>query len=269
MLTVLLACSSKSKKGPDPIESNESIEIDTTQNDDTISLIETDEVLQPIIGERIHGPANIRDTINGELIFTLYDNTLVTSTEPEHGWYMIGLMMDIDTSEFGIDHLEKGRKIIVGGKEVGEIKSDLEVSTATTRREAWATLVGYTHNDNLREETIVEREILKYFENGGDRSFGGLMDIIDRYDLEADDQFVGYTVFYNYENWLDDPSPMWRIGLVFENDRLISILHSRSLPVPGASDYALDRGFNCMVFDDVEYHDYIVAKFNRFVNSVD
>lgn len=261
----LIACSTQSNDQKNSAANKEPLKTDSVENPDNNTPS-----FEPIIGERIDGPANIRDTINGKLLFTLYDNTLVTCTPVQNDWYVIGLTMDIDTSEYEINELKKGRKIIVDGEEIGEILSDFTVSTGTNYKMTWAELVGYTHKDNIKPNVIIESVLPDYItEAGNDRTIKSLEPLIENFELAKDDQFDGYTVYYNYENWIDDPSPMWRIGLTFRDDRLIAILHSRPIDVEGTTDHKLDRGFGCLTFNDIENADDIINMFNRFVNSVD
>jgi hypothetical protein len=224
---------------------------------------------EKIVEERINGPANIRDTIGGKILFRLNDNARVSCTPLENNWYVVGVMMDIDTSEFGNNKVLKGRKILVNNKESGEVLRDMEVSTAMGGDVAWAVISGYTHKDNIKQETILENVLKKKINDNSDRKINSFKDIIDDFQLEKDDQFKGYTVYYNYENWIDDPSPMWRIGLVFQNDTLVAILHSRPIQINATKDYQLDRGFDCILFNDTKDKEKLVQTFNHFVNSVD
>lgn len=225
---------------------------------------------QPILGERIDGPANIRDAINGKLLFTLYDGTLVSSTPIKNDWYNIGLLMDIDNKEPGMIELKAGRKIIVDGQEVGEIKSEMIVYTFTGNDHSLAELIGYTHRDNIRPGTIIENALADHLRTlDGKRSTGQFQSFIKDFDLEKVEDFEGYTVYRNFESWLEDPSPMWRIGLVFEKEELVAILHSRPLQIDGTTDHKLSRAFDCLVYNDTANARELVRMFNQFVNSVD
>lgn len=236
----------------------------------TVSVQQNPTATERIVGERIDGPANVRDGINGKLLFSLDDQVLVSSTPLENDWYRIGLLMDIDTSELGINTVKKGRKIIVDGEEVGEIKADMRVWTGTNYQKAWVELSGYTHKDNIKPGSIIENVLPDYLQTAdGERSLPQLQTFIRQFEMENAEQFEGYTIYYNYENWLEDPSPMWRIGLVFQKDKLVSILHSRPLEIPGTTDHKLERGFDCLVYDDVANGHEIVKLFNDFVTAVD
>jgi hypothetical protein len=136
----------------------------------------------PIIGERIDGPANIRDQINGKLLFSLNDHTLVSCTSLKNDWYQIGLLMDVDANQSGMLDISEGRKIRVDGKEVGEIKSDMTVYTGTDGEKSWAELIGYTHKDNIKPESIIETALSEYMKTvDNERSVAQLQNFIQHF----------------------------------------------------------------------------------------
>lgn len=270
LILFLSACTSDSNEsGTTSSNSSTTTSTDTSKNSSNQTSSKT-AVTAPMIGERIDGPANIRDAINGQLLFTLYDHTLVNCTALKNNWYTVGLLMDIGKGEAGIKEVKKGRKIMMDGKEVGELKADMEVYTGSNDKEAWAELIGYTHKDNIKPESIIENALAAYLSKiEGDRTSGKYQNFIRQFDLEKSDQFEGYTLYYTYENWIDDPSPMWRIALVFQKDRLVSILHARPLKAGNTTKHKIGRGFGCLTYNDIENSKEIVDMFKQFVNSVD
>lgn len=63
------------------------------------------------------------------------------------------------------------------------------------------------------------------------------------------------STYMTYENTIDDPSPLDRIRLLFENDRLVAIVHSRELNLPDFKTYEIERGRKLTVvkpFNDLE-----------------
>lgn len=234
------------------------------------SGIKYEDVTQPILGERIDGPAGIRDTINGKLLFTLNDNTLVQCTPMENGWYVVGIMMDLDTGELRISKVKKGRKIMSGGSLTGEINADMQVSTTTDYKHVWTELIGYTHKDNIRPESIIENALLTYMEtNSGKRTEKDFEPFIRNFGLEKDEQLEGYIVYNTYENWIADPSPMWRLGLVFRSGQLVALLHSRPLQIAETTDHDLGSGFDCLTYNDDSRATEVVKMFRHFVKQVD
>jgi hypothetical protein len=223
-----------------------------------------------VITERINGPANIRDTINGIVAFSLNDSTPVTCTELKNGWFEIGVMSELADTEFNVDTLRAGTAIVVDGKVAGKILVDMPVSTARTNTETWAELTGFTHKDNIYSWSVIEHALTDYLAKQPDRSLESLKPFIKNFSLEAD-TLSHYTSYFNYENWIDDPSALFRLSLLFDEDRLVGVLHSRPLTFPRSTDYKLERGFAVRFFDDADAQkrESYISDFNEMINTVD
>lgn len=227
--------------------------------------------VEPIVAERIDGPANIRDTINGKVLFTLYDGALVSNCSTlENDWYRVGVFADIDTSEIRMDSMVTGRKIIVDGKEVGEVVAAHEISTSYGGVRAWAELIGYTHKNNIAPSTIIEPALEKEMRDlQGERTLEAWVPFIQRFALERDKDFLGYDIYFNYENSLDDPSPGFRIGLVFDSEKLVALIHSRSLVLPGTHDNDLNGAFDLLTCTDFSKANTFIADVREWMQTVD
>jgi len=224
----------------------------------------------PVVGERIDGPANVRDTVNGKHIFTLFDKALVDNLNLENDWYRVGIYADIDTSEFGMDSIHAGRKIIVDDEVIGEVVKTMSASTSHSGKKAWVFLHGYTHKDNIDPESIIEPELEKHIQqSNGARTLRSWESFIDRFALQHDSDFLGYRLFSNYENSFEDPSPSFRIGLAFENDRLVAILHARPIRVSGTQQNLLDGAFDCVTYPDFAQREKFLMDLRAWMNSVD
>ncbi|WP_130735075.1 hypothetical protein [Flavobacterium sp. J27] len=243
---LLFSCQPEKKKTED------------TLNEEIATPSETEE--SPILGERIKGPAEVRDTINGKLLFTLYDNALIETAPKENDWYEIGLFPNNPESDYENDYLKKGIKIMVDGKIIGETQNPVEITLG---------IIGYTNQKNIQPKSIIENAFVSYFNESKSRDYSDYKSFITNFNLEHDNQFEDLVVYYKNENWMEDPSPMIRFGLVFQKNKLVAILHSRPITVATTTDHKLDRAFDCLVFDDVTNADAIVKTFNHFVNSVD
>ncbi len=228
----------------------------------------------PLIGERINGPANIRSKVNGEVLFSLDDNALVTCTQEKNGWYQVGLNMDISNDEYGKGKLKKGAPIKVKGKVVGQILKDMEVSTSTNNKGSWAELIGYTHKDNIRPNTVIENALEFYMSTAKDnkRTVAFMQPFINDFELTKDaEQFGPFLIYYNYENWIDDPSAGYRLLLIFKDGRLAGVLHTRPLTLTGTTGIHAERGYDVAFYNDTpkEDRDDFLAQFNQFIMSVD
>src|SRR5690554_2792428 len=78
-----------------------------------------------IIGERIDGPANIRDKPNGDVLLELNDNVLIDVSEIENGWCKVIVRPELEQDEFkDFDEITitKNRPIIQNGETIGKMK---------------------------------------------------------------------------------------------------------------------------------------------------
>ena len=227
---------------------------------------------QLIIGERIDGPANIRNKPNGDILFELNDNALVeVTTKPENDWYEVLVYADIDYNEFGMDSILKERPIIVNDDTVGKIIKSHYVSTGQGGDFAYAMLYGYTHQNNIKPETVIETVFQKNLAENG-RNYSEWKEFIKSFQLDND--AVGYEAFesyYNYENTIEDPSPGFRIVLLFEKQRLIGLIHSRELQIENTMTHKLNWSYYVTFFDNypekgqLKFVDYM----NEWIQGVD
>ncbi|MDH7460767.1 hypothetical protein QEG73_05735 [Chitinophagaceae bacterium 26-R-25] len=226
---------------------------------------------EPIWGERINGPANIRDTVDGEVIFSLYDKTLVSCTEENNGWHVISIIMDLAKDEFGIDTIRQGRKIVVNGKEVGVVLKDVAVSTMGTSTKTLGELLGYTRKNNIYSYSIIENALVNFLSKDTSRTITSMQSFIKDFKLEGDTSNKPFATFMNYETGIEDPSPLQRIELIFHNNNFIGAVHSRPISVPNTTDYKLERGFHVVFFNNVdkELRERFINYFNSYINTVD
>jgi len=218
----------------------------------------------------MNGPANVRDTVNGRKLFTLYDKALVDHLTLEYDWYRVGIYADIDTSEFGMDSIRAGRKIVVDGEVIGEIVKTMSVSTSYGGKKAWVFLYGYTHNENIDPASIIEPALEKHIQQSkGDRTLTTWQSFIDRFALQDNSDFLGYRLFSNYENSFDDPSPNFRIGLIFQKNILVAILHARPIRVSGTQENLLNGAFDCVTYADFVQREKFLTDLREWMNSVD
>jgi len=225
-----------------------------------------------IIGERIDGPANIRNKPNGEILFELYDNALVeVTTKPENDWFEILVYADIDYNEYGLDSISKDRLIIVNNDTIGRVMKSHSVSTGQGGDFADAMLYGFTHKNNIRPETVIETVFKKHLTENG-RSLLDWEEFIKSFELDSG--AVGYDQFqtyYNYENSIEDPSPGFRIVLLFEKRQLIGFIHSRELQIDQTKTHKLSWSYFVTFFKEYPEKEQLrfVDYMNEWIQGVD
>jgi len=257
-MLVIAACNNTEENKPESQQS---------KKDSTVPLPVVDSM---VISERIDGPANIRDTVNGSILFTLNDNIKVTSTDPVNGWCQIGLVVDLPASE----KLKKGTVLKANGVEVGNALSDIELQSSFRRDDGMkGEIIGYTSLTNLKPYSIPEKVLTDlinkdsavptfekmdaFLKNFAFQKYNGLVKKFSAYEVD--------------ENWVDDPSPLLRLWLFFENKELFGVIHSRKLDLRNSKTHELKRGFYLSVIgsQDEQLVKELIEKFNAFIVQVD
>lgn len=226
-----------------------------------------------IIAERIDGPANIRDTISGSLLFTLNDNVVVSATEPQNKWLKIGVLVDLTQKQMDNLLISKGSKLYVEGKEIGVAAGPITLTSASkTNDRLIGELTGYTSVSNIKPTTVPEN-VFESIVN----SHSSPLTINDfkRYlkDFQFNDfenllpGFKGYEID---ENWIDDPSPLLRVWLLFKSDELYGVFHSRPLQLNAVKSARVGRGFYYSSFNNDPGRDKeLIDAFNVFIGQAD
>jgi len=89
-----------------------------------------------------------------------------------------------------------------------------------------------------------------------------------------DNDAVGYSdfeSFYNYENTIEDPSPGFRIVLLFEKQKLVGLIHSREIQIENTTVYKLNWSYYVTFINDysikrqMKFVDYM----NEWIQGVD
>lgn len=224
-----------------------------------------------IIGERIDGPAKVRDKPNGEILFELFDNALVEATPIKDNWFQILVSVDIEYEEFGFDSITKGRLLISNGDTIGRILKTHYVSTGRSSDDAYALVFGYTHKDNIKPETIIEKALEKEISKN-QRDFSNWTDFIKTFKLEEGAvDYNKFDTYFNYENTIDDPSPDFRVVLLFESKQLVGLIHSRELNIENVTTHKLNSNYYISFYSDFSNEGQMdfVNYMNEWIKGVD
>lgn len=225
-----------------------------------------------ILGERIDGPANIRDKPNGEILFEFFDNALVEiSPKAENGWYKLLIYADINLQEFELDTISKGRFIIVDRDTIGRVKKSHSLSLVGGTDPYYGRFYGYTHEDNIKPQTVIETVFKKHLSEYG-RDISVWKNFIKTFGFDTNAvNYHAFQTFYNYESTVEDPSPGFRIVLLFEKENLIGFIHSRDFKIAKTIRYKLNWSFYVSFFDEypkkkqLKFMDYM----NEWIEGVD
>ena len=213
--------------------------------------------LQPAFAERIHGPANIRETPSGKILFTLNDSVLVSAAPMRDGWFQIGIFVRLKTYEkFPEPETEVMKEIKKGSilfdmkkKEIGittdiVLPKDIGFTSEQGKRVLEAHISGYTHQDNIRKDSIVEENLERILDNSKRPVLlSTLRTHLKAFEYHHSTLPIGFESYMCHEYSLDDPSPGPRIILIVQEQNLVAIISSRSLFVEhiGSAPPILDR----------------------------
>lgn len=238
--------------------------------------VAADEVPDEGWGERIDGPANVREASGGAILYSLRNGANVQCGMLENGWYEVTTYVQLTKEQYEAGAIPAGTNLRddqnrIIGRTMAEVSSVRDDVTDDGRY--FALLYDYTHKDNIRPESMLEHKFKAYFLTVGDRFYyKQFQEFIDDDLSEESDQFPGYIVRFAYQNWVVDPSPGARLALIFEDkqeQRLVAVKHSRPLQLPGMTDHDLGRGYWCLVMDDYANAAQLLEKQRAFVHAVD
>lgn len=257
----LASCSSKTEKKEEQLDDQE-IEIVGESSKVTYDKI---------LGERIDGPANVRDAINGKIILELYDGALVETGPEQKDWYLIGLNVSLTEKQLEEFKIYPNTDLYsVEGKKIGKTKDTVELWMSGDKSGIFG---GYTHKDNIKEFSIPEIALQKEIEKGN-LTLSALKNFISAYDFQdfGGNEELQYKQYFIYESIVVDPSPRDRITLLFDaKDNLIGVIHSRKLNLKNYKTVKLARGHSLTVIADLDKKEIkrITKERINFYNSID
>lgn len=253
---------------------NEKIKPSTILVDTLVNVSDKKIVTDSFInGERIDGPANIRDTSNGKLLFIVNDNVIVTSTEAKDKWLQIGIFADLTQKQMDCLCLPKGSPIFSEGKKVGQAVENIQLRGAFKSNEGLqGELSGYTSVSNIKRNTIPENAFSDIINlSSKPLTITDFKKFISDFKfIESNNILTGFNCFQIDENWIDDPSPLLRLWLLFKDDNFYGVVHSRPLQLKDGKTIKVKRGFYLTTFNlDHNTTQKIISAFDSYIVQVD
>ena len=237
-----------------------------------------DNISNKVLGERISGPANIRDTINGKILFCLDDDLKVECTEAKNNWYIVGLNALINPTQSKQFKFLRGDTIFNKYREkIGVIISDIQPLRINDSQGIETGFIkGYTYMGNIKPESIIESLLVEIIKNKEySVSLNDLKVFIDSFEMKTcsptsmpDEN--GEWYFYD-DNIIDDISPRDRITLIIENKKLLGIVHSHNIFLDNCETYSLIRGHKFTTLGNMSKYeiDEIIKDRINWYNSID
>lgn len=255
------ACSTNSEKNNEQTDTLENSNTEVNAEDDT----------EIFSGERIDGPANIRDRVNGTTIATLNDNVLVETSPQQDDWYKIGIDIRLTDAQVKDLQIQPNTDLYsTDGQIVGKSLQTIEIWVKYGNTGYFE---AYTHVDNIKQHTIPEG-VLEGEINNGNLTYKTLKSFIKTFQFTdiGENPDLQYRQFYIMETQVVDPSPGDRITLFFDKtEQLVCFVHSRKLDLENFKTYDLVRGYSLTFVTDPGQTQVqkIIDERNQFYNSVD
>ena len=222
------------------------------------------------VGEKINGPANIRDTVNGKILFSLNDGVIIETSPAINKWVKIGVYVKLTNKQIEAFKLEKNISLInEKGEVIGKTMNIVEISMV---EDEIGYLEAYTHQDNLNMAFNPELDLMKILAQGifQKKAFESYM---KKFGFEAyeEDHTLKYKQYFMYESIAVDLSPLDRITLLFNQNNFVGIFHTRNITSKGFKTFTLVRGHKLTVLETMSNQDvkYLKDKRNTYYNSVD
>lgn len=227
---------------------------------------------EPIIGERIDGPANIRDTIDGKILFELNDNTLVESTPIENDWLGIGVFVKLTKQQLNEFVILPGSELFnLDNQVIGITKDTIDV-WMEDENDYSGFIGGVSYKDNIKPETVPEKVLSNLLEQKttSKLELSGFITDFQFTDFDLN-KLPNITQMDISQSLMVDMSPRDRITLLFRNDVLIGVVHSRELLTKSYKTYELIRGHKLTITSELSNQEIEEIRTNRIdlYNSVD
>jgi hypothetical protein len=222
------------------------------------------------VGEKINGPANIRDTVNGKILFSLNDGVIIETSPAINKWVKIGVFVKLTGKQIEDFKLEKNISLInEDGKTIGKTISQVEISMI---EEEMGYIEAYTHQDNINLAFNPEVQLMKILALGNYQK-KALEPFMKKFGFTEyqEDSKLKFTQYFIYESTVVDFSPLDRITLLFDKQNVVGYFHTRNMVVKGFKTYELVRGHKLSVLETMPNQDIksLIQKRNTYYNSVD
>lgn len=229
-----------------------------------------DTLTEKMLGERIDGPANVRDTIDGKIIFSLNDNVLVETGLTENNWIEIGVFVNLTPKEMeDFKILPKTDLISTNGKIIGKTVDTVNIGMYTDK---YGQIGAYTHKDNIKIKSVPENCLADLI-NKGKLNQMELLPFMTNFGFVKYEygELPNLTQYIIDESMVIDASPRDRITLLFKADLLVGFIHSRPIKTDKYKTYELIRGHKLTITADLPQNEIknIIDKRIEFLNSVD
>ncbi|WMI68251.1 hypothetical protein [Mangrovimonas sp. YM274] len=221
-----------------------------------------------IYAEIIDGPANIRDSINGKVLFSLENGVEIECSKENNGWHVIGFRAVVPEDLENWILPKDFNLFSCDGKYLGKTLAPVEFSAMD---ENCAIISGYTYKSNIVESSKIESMLQTIIESNKTLHFNDFEKHIKKYNYHDDNQFDWGMTYIYYETWIIDLSPGARIRLIFEDNIFVGLIHTRQINAPNYNQYNIlwDWKLSTNLNTNNPKIKSIINSYKHFLQSVD
>lgn len=202
--------------------------------------------------EQTSGVTQVRDTVNGSVIFTLNDSTVVETAVDSNGWQRIGVWVALNSEGIRSESISSGSDLTAtsGHHIIGHTEKPFKVIFPN---QGSGLIMGYVPTAQINPVSVPENRLIHEISQGHQTQTRLLPFMtwlgFREYTIR---KIPGYHSYYINQSTVTDPSPRDRISLLFDDaGNLAAVIHSRPLSLPGAKTYDLIRGHSLSIITDL------------------
>lgn len=204
----------------------------------------------PLRAEVIRGPAELRSAETGKAAVSLNDGVKVECVDSTAPWKETGFAAYVEPSYLTEGQLKKSAVLYDrAGKAFGQVTGAFPLGfspgkpdPATGRVEVEIVLLGNYHD--IRQDSIVEIALARELKAAMSvPARDGLAGHLKKFGYKKWSGYEGVESFGVYENWMEDPSPGFRMLLIFHGGKLAAVMHSREISYKFVSSKKFSRGY--------------------------
>ncbi|WP_329904016.1 hypothetical protein [Porphyromonas pogonae] len=227
----------------------------------------------PLLGERIRGNVLLKANPNGYDIAELYDSTQVSCTPLKNGWYQVGVICSVDINKMKGGIFRKGTKLTTdNNKVIGMLLKDKSQEELFMDDHNTIQLTGYVQEKDIYKESIIENYLNEFLKDKASLVKSDFDSAFHSFDFKPFDIMSPYEGYLMYENWIEDPSPISRVLILFKDKNFVGLVHSRPIePLSAMKDYKLERDLKLLVFEDLPKNSLkkVMDDINEFLTHSD
>lgn len=203
-----------------------------------------------IVGERIADMAELRDTVDGKILFSLLNNTLIVSAPSTSSWQKIGIRVKLSAEELQSGHILPHHDIIaLDDQVVGTTVDTVKVSSADAIS---GMLIAFTKKENIKPSSVPENALSQVLKTQKELNLNTLKDFMYNFNVKKNEYGLekNEVEYFIYESELLGIGARDRLTLYFKKDQLVAIYHTRPIASPYKS-FNLVQGHHMILIQNL------------------